>query len=72
MQKFRADNITSEGHKQLTALTDKLEGFNVERLKCLVEIAEIRQKTLSEVMKEFSIKPKNLVCVNNLSAMNTQ
>ncbi len=59
LQKFRAENITNEEHKQLTALTDKLEGLNVERLKCLVEIAAIRQKTLPEVMKELGIKPKN-------------
>jgi hypothetical protein len=59
LQKFRAENITHEEHKQLTDLTDKLEGLNIERLKCLVEIAEIRQKTLPEVMKELNIKPKN-------------
>lgn len=59
LQKFRAEKITNEEHKQLTALTDKLEGLNVERLKCLVEIAEIRHKTLPEVMKELGIKPKS-------------
>ena len=59
LQKFRAENITDEEQKQLTNLTDKLESLNVERLKCLVEIAEIRQKTLPEVMKELNIKPKN-------------
>ena len=59
LQKFRAENITNVELKQLTALTDKLEGLNIERLKCLVEIAEIRQKTLPEVMKELGIKPKS-------------
>ncbi len=59
LQKFRAENITDEERRQLTDLTDKLENLNVERLKCLVEIAEIRRKTLPEVMDELNIKPKN-------------
>jgi hypothetical protein len=58
LRKFRAENISKIEHKQLTNLTDKLEGLNVERLKCLMEIAEIRRKTLREVMKDFNIKPK--------------
>ena len=58
LQKFRAENISKEDHKRLTNLTDKLEGLNVECLKCLMEIAEIRRKTLREVMKDFNIKPK--------------
>jgi hypothetical protein len=59
LRKFRAENISDEEHKQLTNLTDKLEGLNVERLKCLVEIAQIRKKDLREVMKELNIKPKS-------------
>lgn len=59
LHKFRAENITSDEHKQLTSLTDKLEGLNVERLKCLVEIAKIRQKTLREVMTDLNITPKS-------------
>lgn len=59
LRKFRAENITDEEHKQLTNLTDKLEGLNVERLKCLIEIAKIRQKDLREVMTELNIKPQS-------------
>ena len=59
LRKFRAENITNEEHKQLTDLNDKLEGLNVERLKCLVEISQIRKKDLQEVMKELNIKPKS-------------
>lgn len=58
-QKFRAENITVEEQKELTDLTNKLENLNVERLKCLVEIAKIRQKALPDVMNELDIKPKN-------------
>ena len=59
LRKFRAENISDEEHKQLINLTDKLEGLNVERLKCLVEIAKIRKKDLREVMEELNIKPKS-------------
>ena len=59
LRKFRAENITNKEHKQLTDLNDKLEGLNVERLKCLVEISQIRKKDLQEVMKELNIKPKS-------------
>ena len=59
LRKFRSQNINKEEHKQLLRFTDKLEGLNVERLKCLMEIAKIRQKSLREVMKELNIKPKN-------------
>jgi len=58
-EKFRAEKITDGEHRELMDLTDKLEGLNVERLKCLIEIAKIRQKTLPDVMKELDIKPKN-------------
>lgn len=58
-RKFRAENISDEEHKQLTDLIDKLEGLNVERLQCLVEIAKIRRKSLREVMEELGIKPKS-------------
>lgn len=58
-RKFRAENITKEEYKQLTDLNDKLEELNVERLKCLFEIAKIRSKTLPEVMEELNIKPKS-------------
>lgn len=59
LRKFRAEKITPEEHQQLIELTEKLEGLNVERLKCLVEVAKIRRKTLPEVMQELNIKPKN-------------
>ncbi|HMS43182.1 MAG TPA: hypothetical protein PKE69_23335 [Pyrinomonadaceae bacterium] len=59
LRKFRAENISEAEHKQMMNLTDKLEGLNVERLECLMEIAKIRNKTLREVMKELNIKPKS-------------
>jgi hypothetical protein len=59
LRKFRAENISEDERQQLIGLTEKLEGLNVERIKCLIEIARIRQKTLPEVMQELNIKPKS-------------
>lgn len=58
-RKFQVENVTDEEQKELTSLVDKLESLNVERLKCLVEIAKIRQKTLPDVMRELDIRPKS-------------
>jgi len=59
LRKFRAEKITEMEHKLLISLTEELEDLNVERMKCLVEISQIRKKSLREVMKELDIKPKN-------------
>lgn len=59
LKKFRAEKISSEEHRQLITLTDELENLNVERIKCLIEIAEFRNSTLDEVLKDLNIKPKN-------------
>lgn len=58
LRKFRDEEISKEESKQLARFTDKLEGLNVERIKCLTEIAKIRQKSLKEVMKELKVKPQ--------------
>lgn len=59
LKKFRARNISSEEHKVLSQMTEELEGYGVERLKCLIEISKIRNQSLDEIMKELNIKPKN-------------
>ena len=59
LKKFRAEKISPEEHQKLIALTDELESLNVERIKCLIEIAKIRNSTLDEVMQDLDIKPKN-------------
>lgn len=59
LKKFRAENITPEEHKVLTQMTEELESFGVERLRCLIEISKIRNQSLDEIMTELNIKPKN-------------
>lgn len=59
LKKFRAEKISPEEHQKLISLTEELEDLNVERVKCLVEIAKLRNSTLDEVKKDLDIKPKN-------------
>jgi hypothetical protein len=55
VQKRRDENIGENEQKELTKLADKSEELNTKRLEYLVEIAEIRDKSLREVMKELEI-----------------
>ncbi len=59
LKKFRAENISPEEHKILNQLNEELEGYGVERLRCLIEISKIRKQSLDEIMLELNIKPKN-------------
>ena len=55
IEKRRNENISENELDELNALTVKGEELNVKRLKYLVEIAAIRNKSLREVMKELEI-----------------
>lgn len=55
IEKRRNENISETELDELIALTEKSEELNVKRLKYLTEIAEIRNKSLREVMKELEI-----------------
>ena len=55
IKKRQKENISKVELKELIVLTEKSEELNVKRLKYLVEIADIRNKSLREVMKELEI-----------------
>jgi hypothetical protein len=61
IEKRRNENISENELDELIALTEKSEALNVRRLKCLVEIANIRNKSLREVMKELEIFPPQTI-----------
>ncbi len=61
IEKRRDENISENELTELIALTEKSEELNVKRLKCLLEIAQIRNKTLREVMKELEIFPPQTI-----------
>lgn len=55
VQKRRDEIINESEQTELTKLTEKSEELNSKRLEYLVEIAQIRNKSLREVMKELEI-----------------
>ncbi|MEJ7848083.1 MAG: hypothetical protein WKF92_08355 [Pyrinomonadaceae bacterium] len=61
IEKRRNESISKDELSELIALTEKSEELNVKRLKYTVEIANIRNKSLREVMKELEIVPPQTV-----------
>jgi len=61
VEKRRDEIISKNELGELLALTEKSEELNVRRLKYLVEIANIRNKSLREVMKELEISPPQTI-----------
>lgn len=61
IEKRQSENISESELDELTALTERGEELNVKRLKYLVEIAGIRNKSLREVMKELEIFPPQTI-----------
>jgi hypothetical protein len=61
IEKRRDENISENELVELILLTEKSEELNVKRLKSLVEIAQIRNKTLRDVMKELEIFPPQTI-----------
>lgn len=61
IEKRRDENISENEHDELIALTEKGEELNVKRLKYLIEIANIRNKSLREVIKELEIFPPQTI-----------
>ncbi|MDQ3062306.1 MAG: hypothetical protein M3R14_05510 [Acidobacteriota bacterium] len=61
VEKRRNENISENELDELIALTEKGEELNLKRLKYLVEIANIRNKSLRKVMKELEIFPPQTI-----------
>lgn len=61
IEKIRNENVSETEQTELIALIEKSEELNVKRLKYLVEIANIRNKSLLEVMKELEISSPQII-----------
>jgi hypothetical protein len=57
IDKRQAGLITPTELDELIQLTDQAEAFGVERLRCLVALAALRNTTLDELMRQLGIKP---------------
>lgn len=54
-KKLQSETITEEEHSNLLVLSQKQEQHNVERLRCLIELAQIRNVSLDDVMKQLGL-----------------
>ena len=57
---MRADKLTPQAHETLVALSDKIEIANVERVKYLFELAELRDISVEKLMENLNIQPVDL------------
>ncbi|MGH9840522.1 MAG: STAS/SEC14 domain-containing protein [Blastocatellia bacterium] len=57
IDKRQAHLITQSELEELIQLTDQSEAIGVERLKCLIELAALRDVPLDELMRQLGIKP---------------
>ncbi len=53
----REERLTEQEHQTLIALGDKIEHANVERVKYLIALAQLRGITLQNLMLDLGIKP---------------
>jgi len=49
--------LSSAEHQKLLRLTDEVEGYNVERVEHLVELAKLRKTSLGELVEELGLHP---------------
>jgi hypothetical protein len=57
IDKREAETLTPDEYDELLCLTDQVEEVEARRLKYLTELAELRQTTLSGLMKDLKIRP---------------
>ncbi|MEN9612136.1 MAG: hypothetical protein RLZZ628_2950 [Bacteroidota bacterium] len=56
----QSETISALEYAHLIALGDKIEAANVQRLKYLVKLAQLRQVSLLKVMQDLGVKPVEL------------
>ena len=56
--KRRAETLTSEDHAELIALSDRIDETNARRIEHLAELAQLRESSLDDVMRQLGIKPQ--------------
>jgi len=52
-----ARTLTAEEHEELLRLTDQVELLEAERMRRLIELAQLRQITLNELMGQLGFQP---------------
>lgn len=55
--KRQAETLSAEEHAQLIEFSDRLEKLNVDRIQALIQLAQLRNQTLSDLMQTLGISP---------------
>lgn len=58
IEKRQEKTLTGKEHKELLNLTHKVEQHQATRLKYLSQLAQLRQVSLSKLVEQLGIKPK--------------
>lgn len=56
-KKLIDETLSEKEHTELLALVEKIEKFDVERMKNLIELAKLRNITLNELSRQLGLKP---------------
>ncbi len=56
--KLEREELNSKEHQEYVDLNEQMENFSVERLKLLIELAEIRQTTVPNVMLQLGLQKR--------------
>ncbi len=56
LTKLETDDLDAKEHQEYVELNEQMENFSVERLKLLIELAEIRQTTVPNVMLQLGLQ----------------
>lgn len=57
MERRRAETLTPGEHEELLQLTVAAEGIQAERIRLLIELAQLRGTTLDALMKDLGLRP---------------
>ena len=55
--RLQAEQLSKKEHQELLSLTEMIESANVERIKYLIALANLRNLTLEQVMSDLGIHP---------------
>ena len=61
VEKRKAETLTQIEHQQLIGITNEIELANAERMRYLVELAQLRGVNLKDLMNDLGIKPNHHV-----------
>ena len=55
--KRQVETLTTDEYQQLLQLTEQIEQFEAIRIETMAELAQLRQTSLTHLMKELNIQP---------------